>query len=55
MARGFERLFEAVDDLSIDAPNAPTIVSDFLVRSVVDEALPPRTWAIASSRPSVVR
>jgi len=42
VARGFERLFEAVDDLSIDAPNAPTIVSDFLVRSVVDEALPPR-------------
>mmetsp|Transcript_17833 Transcript_17833/g.55904 ORF Transcript_17833/g.55904 Transcript_17833/m.55904 type:complete len:409 (+) Transcript_17833:354-1580(+) len=39
--RGFERLFEALDDLVLDAPLAPRVVSDFLVRCVVDEALPP--------------
>jgi programmed cell death protein 4 len=42
VARGFERLFEAVDDLTVDAPAAPRIVCDFLVRCVVDEVLPPK-------------
>jgi len=41
VAKGFERLFEALEDLSIDAPAAPRVVGDFLVRAVVDEALPP--------------
>jgi len=41
VAKGFERLFEALDDLVLDAPRAPTIISDFLVRCVVDEVLPP--------------
>mmetsp|Transcript_831 Transcript_831/g.2517 ORF Transcript_831/g.2517 Transcript_831/m.2517 type:complete len:411 (-) Transcript_831:101-1333(-) len=41
VARGFERLFEGLEDLVLDAPGAPRVVSDFLVRCVVDEALPP--------------
>lgn len=41
VAKGFERLFEAMDDLVLDAPRAPLVVGDFLVRCVVDEALPP--------------
>jgi len=41
VGKGFERLFEAMDDLVLDAPNAAAVVSDFLVRCVVDEALPP--------------
>lgn len=41
VSRGFERLFEAMEDLVLDAPGAPRVVSDFLVRCVVDEALPP--------------
>lgn len=43
--RGFERLFESLDDLIIDAPLAPRVVSDFVVRCVVDEALPPAALA----------
>lgn len=39
--RGFELVFSALDDLVIDAPCAPRVVSDFVVRCVVDEALPP--------------
>ncbi|KAJ8598136.1 hypothetical protein CTAYLR_007424 [Chrysophaeum taylorii] len=41
VTKGFERLFESLDDLVLDAPLAPSIVGDFLVRCVVDEALPP--------------
>mmetsp|Transcript_11901 Transcript_11901/g.42072 ORF Transcript_11901/g.42072 Transcript_11901/m.42072 type:complete len:316 (-) Transcript_11901:636-1583(-) len=41
VARGFERLFETIGDLVLDAPGAETVVCGFLVRCVVDEALPP--------------
>jgi|EP00505_MAST-04D_sp_SCG-Rhode-Island_P002707 programmed cell death protein 4 len=42
IGKGFERLFEVVDDLSIDVPDAERIISSFVARSVVDEILPPR-------------
>ena len=44
--QGFERVFEFVDDLEIDAPGAASTVAAFLARAVVDdaaaEAKPPR-------------
>eukprot|EP00633_Aureoumbra_lagunensis_P002765 CAMPEP_0197291176 /NCGR_PEP_ID=MMETSP0890-20130614/11726_1 /TAXON_ID=44058 ORGANISM="Aureoumbra lagunensis, Strain CCMP1510" /NCGR_SAMPLE_ID=MMETSP0890 /ASSEMBLY_ACC=CAM_ASM_000533 /LENGTH=421 /DNA_ID=CAMNT_0042763809 /DNA_START=126 /DNA_END=1391 /DNA_ORIENTATION=- len=40
-AKGFERLFEAMEDLILDVPKAEDIVADFLIRCVVDEVLPP--------------
>ena len=39
--QGFERVFEFVDDLEIDAPGAASTVAAFLARAVVDEVLPP--------------
>mmetsp|Transcript_1357 Transcript_1357/g.1972 ORF Transcript_1357/g.1972 Transcript_1357/m.1972 type:complete len:383 (+) Transcript_1357:97-1245(+) len=41
VAKGFERLFEMIDDLQLDAPNAKNVVAAFLARAVVDEILPP--------------
>lgn len=41
IGKGFERLFEVVDDLENDVPKARTILSQFLARAVVDELLPP--------------
>lgn len=39
--KGFVRIFEVVDDLQIDIPDAPRLVSQFLARAVVDEVMPP--------------
>ena len=36
LGKGFERLFEYVDDLEIDVPGAPGIVAAFLARALVD-------------------
>ncbi|CAM9896305.1 unnamed protein product [Discosporangium mesarthrocarpum] len=41
VCKGFERLFEMIDDIQLDAPNARTLVSSFLARAVADEILPP--------------
>ncbi|CAM9519282.1 unnamed protein product [Chrysoparadoxa australica] len=41
VAMGFRKLFEMIDDIQIDAPNARTLVASFLARAVVDEILPP--------------
>lgn len=41
IGRGFERLFEAVDDLELDIPRARPMLSAFVARAVVDEILPP--------------
>lgn len=41
MAKGFERVFEYIEDLEIDAPGASNIVASFLARALVDEILPP--------------
>jgi len=41
LGKGFERIFEYVDELEIDAPGATGIVASFLARSLVDEILPP--------------
>ncbi|GBG31866.1 Programmed cell death protein 4 [Hondaea fermentalgiana] len=41
VAKGFERLFELIDDLSLDIPNAKKFLSQFVARAVADEILPP--------------
>lgn len=41
IGKGFERLFEVVDDLELDIPQARAILTQFLARAVVDELLPP--------------
>mmetsp|Transcript_10907 Transcript_10907/g.14210 ORF Transcript_10907/g.14210 Transcript_10907/m.14210 type:complete len:410 (+) Transcript_10907:422-1651(+) len=39
--KGFERLFEMVDDIVLDVPNARKYIAQFLARAVADEVLPP--------------
>jgi programmed cell death protein 4 len=39
--KGFERLLESIDDLSLDAPDARAVAARFLARAVSDEVLPP--------------
>jgi len=41
IGKGFERLFEMIDEISKDAPAAKTMLATFLTRAVVDEILPP--------------
>ena len=41
IGKGFERLFETIDDLSVDVPAARVLAAKFVVRAVVDEVLPP--------------
>jgi programmed cell death protein 4 len=41
IGKGFERLFEMVDDIEIDAPQCRDMLSTYLARCVVDEVLPP--------------
>ena len=39
--RGFVRLVEAVDDLSIDVPDAAETLGMFIARAIIDDILPP--------------
>ena len=41
IGKGFERVFEGLDELNIDVPGAQGGVVSFLSRAVVDELLPP--------------
>jgi len=41
IGKGFERLFEIIDEIEIDCPNAKSIVAIYLARAVKDEVLPP--------------
>lgn len=47
IGKGFERLFEIVDEIEKDAPAARHIIATFLARAVVDEILPPSFLADA--------
>mmetsp|Transcript_22424 Transcript_22424/g.33898 ORF Transcript_22424/g.33898 Transcript_22424/m.33898 type:complete len:447 (+) Transcript_22424:127-1467(+) len=42
MEEGFELLLQGLEELSIDCPDAKTMVGSFLARAVVDEVLPPK-------------
>jgi programmed cell death protein 4 len=39
--KGFERIFELIDDLVLDNPHAKKQVAQFLARGIADEILPP--------------
>lgn len=41
IGKGFERLFEIVDEVEIDCPQAPSMLAAFVARAVIDEVLPP--------------
>lgn len=41
IGKGFERIFEVIDDIEKDAPTARDMTAMFLARCVVDEVLPP--------------
>ena len=41
VGKGFERLFECIDDLSLDTPGARDMAAKFVARAVADEVLPP--------------
>lgn len=41
IAEGFTALLERIEDLKLDIPNAPELLSMFLARAVVDDLLPP--------------
>lgn len=41
IGKGFERLFEIVDEIVKDCPAAKDILATFLARAVIDEILPP--------------
>lgn len=41
IVEGFTVLLERLDDLKLDIPNAPELLSKFLARAVVDDILPP--------------
>eukprot|EP00349_Pseudokeronopsis_sp_Brazil_P004210 CAMPEP_0202965640 /NCGR_PEP_ID=MMETSP1396-20130829/9545_1 /ASSEMBLY_ACC=CAM_ASM_000872 /TAXON_ID= /ORGANISM="Pseudokeronopsis sp., Strain Brazil" /LENGTH=378 /DNA_ID=CAMNT_0049688419 /DNA_START=108 /DNA_END=1244 /DNA_ORIENTATION=- len=41
IGKGFERLFEIIDEIEIDAPKSPAILAAFIARAVIDEVLPP--------------
>jgi programmed cell death protein 4 len=41
IGKGFERLFEIIDEIELDAPLAKNMLASFLARAVVDEVLPP--------------
>ena len=41
IGKGFERLFETIDDLAKDVPAARGMAAKFLARAVADELLPP--------------
>lgn len=41
MVEGFTALLERIEDLKLDIPNAPELLSMFLARAVVDDLFPP--------------
>ena len=41
IGKGFERLFELIDEIEKDAPTARDMLATFISRAVVDEVLPP--------------
>jgi len=41
LAQGFVNTFLRIDDLSLDTPDAVTVLSAFIVRAVTDDLLPP--------------
>ena len=41
MQKGFVNVVNALDDLALDVPDAPSLAAAFIARAVVDDILPP--------------
>jgi hypothetical protein len=41
IGKGFERLYETIDDFVVDVPAARAMAAKFTARAVADEVLPP--------------
>lgn len=41
IAKGFELLFETIDDIRVDVHSADEMAAKFIARAVADEVLPP--------------
>ncbi len=50
VAKGFEQVLSQLDDLTLDTPDASTVVGNFMARCVADDCLPP---AFISTYPEV--
>ncbi|XP_041369955.1 LOW QUALITY PROTEIN: programmed cell death protein 4-like [Gigantopelta aegis] len=42
MGKGFDEVLTRLSDLTIDTPDAPTVVGQFIARAVADDCLPPK-------------
>jgi len=42
IAKGFDELLNALDDLVLDTPDAPNLIGQFIARCVADDCLPPK-------------
>ncbi|ESO98341.1 hypothetical protein LOTGIDRAFT_114600, partial [Lottia gigantea] len=42
MSTGFDDLLSSLSELTIDTPDAPTVVGQFIARAVADDCLPPK-------------
>jgi programmed cell death protein 4 len=42
IAEGFDHLLDQLNDLSLDTPNSPTLLGQFIARAVADDCLPPK-------------
>ncbi|XP_013380848.1 programmed cell death protein 4-like [Lingula anatina] len=42
VAKGFDQLLAGLTDLSLDAPDAPNVIGQFIARAVADDCLPPK-------------
>jgi len=42
MMKGFDALLNSITDLSLDTPEAPAILGQFIARAVADDCLPPK-------------
>ncbi|KAL3864300.1 hypothetical protein ACJMK2_005993 [Sinanodonta woodiana] len=40
--KGFDHLLRSLTDLTIDTPDAPTVIGQFMARAVADDCLPPK-------------
>ncbi|EKX43265.1 hypothetical protein GUITHDRAFT_73273 [Guillardia theta CCMP2712] len=47
---GFTRVMRSLDDLSLDTPNAPALLANFIARAIVDDVLPPNFISFVPDR-----
>lgn len=48
MFAGFNLLLEELSELSLDTPNAPEVLGNFMARAIADDCIPPAFIANAT-------